>query len=173
MSVLDRYELLRQDAVNIALAEEAKGVKEVGAQNRGPEIDIYKKRAHSPLTKNHGWCGFFIYYCYSEAAKKFGFPLPFSAGPLWSGPKLRRWAKKNPDFVVNTSPCLPGDIYVMNYGHIGMVVSQSDGTFVNTIDGNQSSMGKGKSVKKQYRNILEMDVLIRVTEAGMFGACYE
>lgn len=173
MAITDRYELLRNEAVNIALAEEKKKIKEVGAQNRGPEIDKYIRRAYAPLSAGYNWCGFFIYWCYSEAKKKFGFPLPFTADPLWSGPKLRKWAENNPDLVVNTSPFMPGDIYVMNYGHIGMVVSQAADSFVNTIDGNQASMGNKKSVKMNVRNTQDMDVLIRVTEQGMFGASYE
>lgn len=173
MAEIDSYEAVREEAVKIALKEKAKNIREVGAENRGPEIDKYIKRAYAPLSKGYNWCGFFIYWCYSEASRKFGYRLPFTADPLWSGPKLRRWAENNPEFVVNTSPFKPGDIYVMNYGHIGMVVSQAAGTQVNTIDGNQAHMDKGKSVKENVRNTLDMDVLIRVTDEGMFGACYE
>lgn len=159
---MDRYEQVRYEAAVVALREEAKGVKEVGAQNRGPQIDIYKARAHSPKSANHEWCGFFVYYCLSEAANKFGVPLPFIPEKFWSGYKLTKWANENPDCIVRTSPCYPGDIYVMKNGHIGIVVSQGPGTIVHTVDGNQSQMNRGYSLKQRTRNIVDMRVIIRI-----------
>jgi hypothetical protein len=162
----DRYEKLRYEAAMFALREEAKGVKEVGAQNRGPEIDRYKAVAHSPSSANHDWCGFFVFYCYAMAADKLSAPLPFRSGILWSGPKLKTWAEENPAHIVSSGPYLPGDIYVMNWGHIGMIISDPGGSVVNTVDGNQSSMGKGKSLKQNLRNTNDMAVIIRITDSG-------
>jgi len=165
----DRYERLRYEAALIALEEESKGVKEVGAQNRGPEIDKYKALAHSPQSANHNWCGFFVFYCYAKAADKLSAPLPFRSGILWSGTKLKKWAEENPEHVVGSGPFTPGDIYVMTWGHIGMIISHPGGDMVNTVDGNQSSMGKGKSLKQNVRNINDMAVIIRIAYSGDLG----
>lgn len=158
----EKYNLIRYEAAQIALREEAKGVYEVGSNNRGPEIDIYKARAHSPKSANHQWCGFFVYYCLSEAANRYGAALPFIPEKLWSGYKLTKWANAYPETIVRSSPCYPGDIYVMNNGHIGIVISQGAGTMVNTVDGNQSILGGGRSLKRRERNIVDMRVIIRI-----------
>ncbi len=166
----DRYERMRYEAALVALFEESKGVKEEGEQNRGPEIDRYKALAHSPKSANHDWCGFFVFFCYAKAADKFSAPLPFTSGVLWSGPKLKTWAEKNPVHTVSDGTFLPGDIYVMTWGHIGMVISHSGGDMVNTVDGNQSSLGKGKSLKQNVRNRNDMAVIIRITDTGGLGS---
>lgn len=158
----DSYEEVRRLAAEVALLEEMKGVYEVGEQNRGPEIDKYKKRAHSPKSKNHEWCGFFVYYCLSEAANRIGISLPFIPEKLWSGYKLTKWANAYPYCIVRERPAYPGDIYVMNNGHIGIVVEEGHGDILQTVDGNQSQKGKGKSLLRRTRNIADMRVLIRI-----------
>lgn len=160
--MVDSYEQVRYEAAQVALREEAKGVYEVGEQNRGPIIDIYKARAHSPKSKNHEWCGFFVYYCLSEAANKVGVCLPFIPEKLWSGYKLTKWAMANSYSIVRERPCYPGDIYVMNNGHIGIVITQGTGDIVNTVDGNQSRKDRGKSLVYRTRNIADMRVIIRI-----------
>jgi hypothetical protein len=158
----DSYEEVRSIAAEVALIEEMKDVREVGEQNRGPEIDKYKARAHSPKSKNHEWCGFFVYWCLSEAANRIGVCLPFIPEKLWSGYKLTKWAEANPYSIVRERPAYPGDIYVMNNGHIGIVVAEGHGDILDTVDGNQSQKGKGRSLKKRTRNIADMRVLIRI-----------
>ncbi|MCO6512046.1 MAG: CHAP domain-containing protein [Aridibacter famidurans] len=165
----DRYERVRYEAATVALREEAKGVREEGAQNRGPEIDRYLERSHAPKSAGYNWCGFFVYYCYSEAAQAFSAPLPFKAGEVWSGTKLKKWAANNPVHVIGSGPYMPGDIYVMNWGHIGMIISHNGGNIVNTVDGNQSQMDKGKSLKQRTRDINDMAVIIRIVDTGEPG----
>ena len=158
----DLYAQVRYEAAVVALREEAKDVKEVGENNRGPRIDVYKLRAHSPLSTNHEWCGFFVYYCLSEAANKYAMPLPFIPEKLWSGSRLAAWAFDTLNVSQAWGPWLPGDIYVMNNGHIGIVVSDSGGGVVHTVDGNQSSLGKGRSLKQRTRSVSDMRVIIRI-----------
>lgn len=160
--MVDFYEQVRSMAAQIALDEEAKGVREEGEQNRGPIIDKYKKRAYSPLSKNHDWCGFFVYYCLSEAANRYGVSLPFRPESLWSGGKLTKWVQANTWAEVRERPCRPGDIYVMKHGHIGIVVGYSPGDILDTVDGNQSKKGKGKSLVHRTRNVADTRVIIRI-----------
>lgn len=160
----EHYSDVRRLAVDMALIEVAKHVKEVGGQNRGPEIDKYLKNAYAPLDKGYGWCGMFVYYCYSQAANMVGKTLPFTSGKLWSGQKLCKWAMANPDCVVNTSPVLRGDIYVMNSYHIGMVTGDmASSDIMNTVDGNQSFADSGKeSLKLRTRHFADMRLIIRI-----------
>ncbi|MEP6923940.1 MAG: hypothetical protein ABI954_05725 [Pyrinomonadaceae bacterium] len=160
----DEFNPVRSKAVEIALVEAAKHVKESGGQNRGPEIDVYLKNAHAPLEKHYGWCGMFIYYCYSQAANRCGRILPFSAGNLWSGQKLAKWSLSNQDKIVYTSPILPGDIYVMNSYHIGMVTdTMTDSDIIRTVDGNQTGgNAKGDSLKLRTRHFSDMRLFIRI-----------
>jgi hypothetical protein len=160
----DDFQEVRELAVEIALLETAKHVKEVGGQNRGPEIDVYLKNANAPLDKEYGWCGMFVYYCYTQAANMRGKVLPFKGGNLWSGQKLVKWALSFPEKIVNTSPILPGDIYVMNKYHIGMVVEQmTDCEIMQTVDGNQSYQDSGKdSLKRRTRHFSDMRLFVRI-----------
>lgn len=156
------YEQVRYRAAAIAVAEEQRDVREEGANNRGPRIDEYKKRAHSPLSKNHDWCGMFVYFCLSEAARYYNVPLPFIPEKLWSGGKLTKWAEENPGTIVGSAPYQPGDVYVMSWGHIGIVALPGSGGVLTTVDGNQSSVGKGRSVRYRTRNLSDMRVVIRI-----------
>jgi hypothetical protein len=166
----DEFTEVRKKAVEIALVEATKDTKEVGAKNRGERIDVYLRNANA-LKKSAaadqiglGWCGMFIFYCYKQAANQLGKILPFKSGNLWSGYHLRNWSMLNSEKIVNTCPILPGDIYVMNDDHIGMVIEPvNDFDLVKTIDGNQSGVDSGKnSVKKGTRSFYNMRLLIRI-----------
>lgn len=166
----EQYEAVRKRAVEIAIIEAGKNTQEVGAKNRGERIDVYLRNANA-LRKDAaadqeglGWCGMFIYYCYSQAASQLGMILPFTAGPLWSGQKFKKWSQLHADKIVNTCPILPGDIYVMNNYHIGMVVEPVNNyDQVKTVDGNQSGADSGKnSVRLRHRNFYDMRLLVRI-----------
>lgn len=161
----DKFADVRILAVSIALDEVGKNVREDTAGNRGTHIDKYLKRANSPLDAGHNWCGMFVNWCFVEAANRCGKVFPISSGKMWSGPKLKNWALSNWESMVWEFPLLPGDIYVMNKGHIGMVYAPtyegSDLMF--TIDGNQSTFtAGGLSLVKRTRNFADMDILIRI-----------
>ena len=167
--MLDEFEVVRKKAVEIALAEAKKNTVEVGAQNRGERIDVYLRNANA---LNQGaaadkaglpWCGMFIYYCYSQAAKQLGKILPFRAENLWGGSNLKNWCDANPQKILKSS-LLPGDIYIMKSYHIGMVIEPLDHYYlVKTIDGNQSGVNKGgNSLRKRERNIFDMLMVIRI-----------
>ncbi len=165
-----QYDEVRKRAVDIAIVEAGKNTKEVGAKNRGERIDVYLRNANA-LRKDApddkaglGWCGMFIYYCYSQAANQLGVVLPFTADPLWSGQKFKKWSLLHSDKVVDTCPIMPGDIYIMNSYHIGMVIEQVNNyDQVKTVDGNQSGVDSGKnSVRIRHRNFYDMRLLVRI-----------
>lgn len=162
---------VRTLAVEIAKKEVAKGVKESGGYNRGPEIDKYLSRGHSPLEKHEDWCGLFVYYCFDEARKQLGKTLPIKPGNLQSGRKLKKWCGANWSKVVWDMPLQSGDIYVLYRGHIGMIVGSYTmddiflGKTVPTIDGNQVWKKEHDydaiSLKQRHRDFAEMQYVIR------------
>ncbi len=168
--MFDEFEDVRKKAVEIALIEAKKDTKEVGASNRGERIDVYLRNANalrkdSPSDKaGLPWCGMFIYYCYSQAAKKLGKTLPFRAESLWGGSNFKNWSDYYLETIVDDPPFLPGDIYIMNSYHIGMVIEPVNNfDVVKTIDGNQSVVdSKRNSVRKRTRSYYEMFRIVRI-----------
>lgn len=164
------YDDVRKKAVEIAIYESTKDTKEVGAKNRGERIDEYLRCANmihswTPADKAAGgWCGAFVYYCYYHAAKELAKSLPFTPDNIISGQRLHEWVKKNPSKEVQTCPFQPGDLYIKDNYHIGMVIKTVyDYGSIPTIDGNQSGVDSGKnSVKINTRSYSQMKLLVRI-----------
>lgn len=161
------FDDVRSKAVEFALVEVKKHVKEEGGENQGPEISKYKKDAHCGKKSTLGWCGMFVHWCYKQAADSFGKKLPFIPEVLWRGNKLHRWTLSKPESVVYTCPILPGDIYVLsknNMNHIGLVVElMTDASIMQTIDGNQSQADTGKdSLRRRTRHFAETAIIVRI-----------
>ena len=162
---------VRKLAVEIALAEVSKEVKESTGRNRGPEIDKYMGRCNMPLSESHDWCGAFVYYCFDEARKRLGKQLPIKGGNMWSGRKLKKWCGANWGKVVWDLPLQPGDVYVLYKGHIGLIAGSysmdniMSGSIVSVIDGNQMvdkvHDPNKVSLKKRHRDFAEMQYVIR------------
>ena len=165
----DRYDAVRSKAVAVAISEMRSGVREIGAEDRGPAIDRYATNARSGLSLREGvpgrqWCGMFIYWCYSVAAREEGVPLPFAATDLWSGQRLFRFASHLPSVIVPTEEAvLPGDIYVAQSNHIGMAIAYHNAELFKAIDGNQSSADSGHSaITENLRHYSGCRVLVRI-----------
>ncbi len=167
----DEYAQMRKLAVEIALGEVAKNIKESDGPNRSPDIDKYMRRATMNPANGQNWCGVFVNYVFTEAGLRFGQNFPVPPGTMWSGPKLRKWLYGHWDKAVWDLPLQPGDIYILFSGHIGMVAgsySMDDifaGSTVTTIDGNQE-VGtwepEKKSLKKRHRDFADMEYVIRI-----------
>lgn len=159
------YDDVRKLAVEIAMEEVGKNVIEDTGGNRGTHIDKYLKRSYAPLDKGLNWCGMFVNYVFKEAANRCGKVVPWGNTTFWKGSSVIDWAYSNFDYVVMEFPLLPGDIYVMNKGHIGMVrgITEEGSDIMHTIDGNQSTFtDKGISLKARKRNFADMDTIIRI-----------
>jgi hypothetical protein len=122
VNMSDNFKSIRNMAVNVAVEEWNSNVGESNQypaiidlhlangqslENRGERVDEYLRTAgvsvftmNHPDTADHSyrddrqWCGMFVYYCYSEAARRCGRfgALPFNGSDLWSGIRLRAWA---------------------------------------------------------------------------------
>ena len=167
----DEFAEMRKEAVVVALREVAKNIKESDGPNRSPDIDKYMLRATMPPSKGMNWCGVFVNYCFTEAGLKLAQTFPVPPGTMWSGPKLRKWLYGHWEKAVWDLPLLPGDIYILYGGHIGMVAgsySMDDifaGSTVTTIDGNQEVgtwQADNVSLKKRHRDFADMEYVIRI-----------
>ncbi len=165
----DYYGAIREEAVRIAEQELLKDTRETGANNRGSVIDIYLRNANAlkkdtdPSVKGKGWCGMFVYYCYSQAAKKFGMSLPFKSGHLWNGRHLREWSQLHQNTIVAQSPLLPGDIYIIGDNHVGMIFECLSGDSYRVIEGNQTGLGdQANGVQKNIKSLEKFDSLVRI-----------
>ena len=156
-------------AVENALYEMSQNVQVVGAEDRGPRIDRYENHAHSglrqgPTDPGREWCGMFIWWCYSQAARFCGQTLPFIATDLWSGNRLVHWSRSHPEAVVLSGDVMPGDIYVAPSFHIGMVLAtMPDPGLFKSIDGNQSFVNSGRSaIAEGLRRVNNCRVIVRI-----------
>lgn len=152
--------------LEIAAAEEAKGVREVPRNsNRGPEVDAYLKRVG--LGGGFAWCCAFTYWCFDEAARAAGVPNPMvrTAGCLdhWSRAE-RAGARRIPaaQAVANPELVEPGMVFIMDFGggagHTGFVEAVNGG-FITTIEGNTdaSKTREGGGVYRLSRKIAEIN----------------
>ena len=159
------YAGVRQRAVEIGLTEVAKDVREDSGPNSGTHIDKYFRWTWAPVGSGMEWCGMFVNYCFRRAAEEYGVKLPWGNTTFWKGSSVTDWAYGHTDVLVDQYPIYPGDIYVMNKGHIGMVrATTAEGSSVlYTIDGNQSSFKEGgKSLVTRTRQLGDMRLVLRI-----------
>ncbi|MBX7169443.1 MAG: hypothetical protein K1X72_00710 [Pyrinomonadaceae bacterium] len=166
----DYYDDVRKKAVEIAIYESTKDTREVKVRNRGERIDEYLRCANmlhswTPDDKVGGsWCGAFLYYCFYHAAKELAKSLPFTPDNIISGQRLHEWVRNNPDKKVEAVPFQPGDLYIKENYHVGMVVqTANDYGSILTVDGNQEGVSKSKnSVQINLRSYKQMKLLVRI-----------
>ena len=159
------YANVRKRAVEIGLAEVAKDVREDTGPNGGTHIDKYFRWSWATVGSEKDWCGMFVNYCFRRAAEEYGVDLPWGNTTLWKGSSVTEWAYANTNVLVDSMPICPGDIYVMNKGHIGMVrgTTAEGSSVMYTIDGNQSSFKEGgKSLVSRTRYMGDMRIIIRI-----------
>jgi len=129
--------------------------------NRGPEVDVYLKRAGVP--PGLAWCCAFTYWCFDEAAKKAGRANPMfkTAGCLahWNNAE-KKGARRIParDVQADASLVKPGMVFIMDFGgglgHTGFV-ERVEGGYIHTIEGNTdaSQSREGGGVYRLQRKI--------------------
>jgi hypothetical protein len=80
-----------------------------------------------------------------------------------NGHNLKKWSLIHADKIVAQLPVLPGDIYIMNDFHMGMVVEVIKEDLYKTIDGNQTGGNAGtNSVKNVVCSLYDIQLLIRI-----------
>ena len=127
--------VVQERMVSLALAEAAKGVREVPTRsNDGPEIRRYRT-AVPHAERGDWWCAIFV----SWVARRAGYPLGSVGQGVIEVKNLVRWGRRE-GFVFRkgTRRPKPGDIALHGFDHTGIVTSvAADGT-VFTVDANWS-----------------------------------
>lgn len=126
-------------AVKIGEREISLRAGEVGGNNRGPFVTKYL--APAGLTPPQPWCASFVSWCFQQAAKQLGLPMPFAYCPgarrLFNSLVAEGWKV--------TGDPEPGDLIFWSrgalssgLGHVGIVEYAHDG-MIQTIEGNHTA----------------------------------
>lgn len=164
--------------IEVALEEAAKGVREVGGMNRGPDVERYQKTVG--LSPGSPWCAAFVAACVTRSKGQ-------NTPPGWcSGSAITQWHKgtrkmlpegfTTPEKIDFQSKVRPGMIWVRAkdgagavaarkgtwvQGHTGIVIAV-DAEGFHTVEGNTNSAGsrEGDGVyKKIHRWSYSTDIV--------------
>lgn len=141
---------LRAEIVRLAKVYE--GVKEVGGNNRGPEVEMFQRWAGGVASdlRDDAWCAAFCDFVVENAYINLGLrgKWPLSIGLGCTDFVTRAMAK---DRVRHAKLGRPGDLFVYygktvngkrHFRHIGIVTEVADGaTMLYTIEGNTTKPG--------------------------------
>jgi hypothetical protein len=140
-------QLLAAAALEVAIGQLGRG--ESGGNNLGPDVARYIAPTKPPAN----WCAGFVGWCYEEAARKVGVPLPFkrSLGAKRMGENIAAVGRKFSD----PRQALPGDVFVLHrgakgswMGHIGFVGERTYYPTFDAVEGNA-----GPKVKRSIRGV--------------------
>jgi len=153
----------------IALEEASKGIREVGGNNRGPDIVRYQQATWLPPGA-WPWCAAFVAWVVREAIERGGpvrFKRPRTAG-AWD---MENWATDRHQTTgryqsrsgaaaagvrlikpARAADAKAGDIVVFTYSHVGIVVADglTNGRLV-TVEGNTGGEGANRDGDGVYK----------------------
>jgi len=151
--------------VQVALSQGA--VRETQGNNRGPGIGKYW--ASTTYTGGYSdsapWCAAFVCWVIQTAGIIPEEKRPKTA--LAFG--FRNWAKKHPDIAAartNPKQIYPGDIVIFSWSHIGIAISNSNGSHVRTIEGN-TDVGGQSGVLERNRALSGITDAITIKSTGL------
>lgn len=132
------HDALTKKALEVAIEELNKGCGELGGNNRGPDVERYIAPAKAP----QNWCAGFAGWCYQEAARRLGVPLPFkrSLGAKALGKNVAAVGRR----FTKLDEARPGDLIIFDrgttgswMGHVGLV-ERVEVDLVHTVEGNSA-----------------------------------
>lgn len=131
------YPSVGMAALAWAQNELLRGVREIGGNNRGPDVDAYLANVNLP--PGEPWCCAFVVMGVQEGAGSLGVPCTCPV----TGACLHLWSR-----AVNARVVIPqpGDVYVLQHspstGHVGFVETVDDmGRVLTEISGNTNATG--------------------------------
>ncbi len=158
---------IRDRALEIARRQE--GVREVGGNNRGPDVERYL--AAAGLGPGHPWCCAFVVWCYAEAVKQVGgdrgLPLRRTGkcARLWKG-AAPLWRAGQPTigavYIHLVDPADPE-----SDGHTGIVTGFNDRT-VSAVEGNTNAVGSRLGDRVRV-NMRPRDYILGFIDIGREG----
>lgn len=131
--------LVRTKALEVALAEARRRVKESGSNNRGPRVDQYQKVDDVPGV-GYAWCMAFVQWCYRQTGVPLG-TRTAHVGTFLNWARRKGWEVKRP---------LRGDIVCFRFSsswptdHVGIVervLRLGPILRIRTVEGNTGSAG--------------------------------
>lgn len=135
----------------IAVATKFIGVREVGGENKGPEIEMFQK-AIDGFANGQAWCMDFALYCIKQVGPSDLFECSYCLTVWNKSPKELRMSKP-----------LPGSLMIWqkknsSQGHVGIVIDViDDGRRAVTVEGNTGPMSvvsrEGDGVYKKFRPV--------------------
>jgi peptidoglycan hydrolase-like protein with peptidoglycan-binding domain len=134
----DKGGSLGQRVARIALGEAARGVVEVGGDNRGTDVFMYQSATGLSGT-GWPWCAAFVTWCYENAGLVLRNAAGFASVALmetWAR-NTRRWKPRVAGYVAPV-----GSIVVFKFSHTGIVISGEQGHDV-TVEGNTCAGFRG------------------------------
>jgi hypothetical protein len=136
-------------------ANEIGTVEAPPGSNRGPKVDVYLRTVGlDPASGSFAWCAAFVYWCFSEAARRLAIPNPVirTAGVLdhWNKAGAAGIRRVAFDEATAQPPLVqPGMIFVIGTsggnGHTGLI-ERVDGVQLTTIEGNTNEGGSRDGV---------------------------
>jgi hypothetical protein len=151
--------------VEIALAEV--GTTEQGGNNNGDKVREYQ--AATWLTPDSWpWCAAFVCWVLREAWR--GTPNEKNRCRDASAFGWIKWANTHGHQILSdASMARKGDIVVFDFSHIGIVVEDQHGSYINTVEGNTNGQGardsdSGDGVWRKRRHRSSVRNYIRLKE---------
>jgi hypothetical protein len=124
----------------LAVLKEQVGVREVGGENRGPQVEKYQKDCGG--WPGLPWCLYCVQWCAKEASRRLGrvdalTPDTGHCLTLYAACKEKGW-------TLPASEALPGDLVIMSFGggrgHVFVVEGRTHGRFI-SLEGNTNGDG--------------------------------
>lgn len=140
----------------VELAKHEVGVRESGGNNKGSQIVVYQKATWLPPNP-WAWCAAFCCWVLKEAlkdkdvAKQLGLDDDKKVDH-WrcrdaSAFGWEKWAKsRGLQVLTETAKAKAGDFVVFDFSHIGIVVEDQTGDYIETVEGNTNGKGERDSV---------------------------
>lgn len=125
-------------ALREALDEMTAGAGERGGNNLGPDVRKYLNGLADPP---QNWCAAFVSWCFDQHPDGAPFKYTLGARDLFRQCRDQDWA-----YDISTTAAAPGDIVAWTRpgpkgweGHIGIVLMQTAGGYLHTIEGNRGA----------------------------------
>jgi hypothetical protein len=127
----------------LAKADSQNGVREVGGQNQGPEVEAYQARCRARVGVDP-WCACFVGWSGSEVAGE-SWPLPLTAGCAQLGAFARAHSalRDQPEFG---AVFLIWSEHLQRFHHCGFVSMVGQGVPCATIEGNTNEDGSPEGI---------------------------
>lgn len=156
---------IQEKIVEIAAGEV--GVREIGGNNNGAMIREYQA-ATWLKPSSWPWCAAFTCWVLWRALNALGLSLIGRCRDA-SAFGWERWARSHGHEVLpETAACKAGDFVIFDFSHIGIVEKDSDGEWIDCIEGNtngkgerDSEAGDGVWRKRRHRSIVKCFIRLK------------